>query len=68
MPMYKTDRELAEMLRAKLAKQTQRAWADNAGISPAYLSDFLAGRRGPGPALLRALGFESTAYYRKAEK
>lgn len=47
--------------------ESQAYWARAAGISPQYLSDFLAERRGPGPAILKAIGYEPTPYYRKAD-
>lgn len=66
---YRTDRELAAMIKAQIDRHipgTQAAWAKQAGISQAYLSDFLQGKRGAGPAILKAIGFEPTPFYRKA--
>ena len=66
MAIYKTDRELAEMVKGQIGyRKTQRRWAKDAGISASYLSDFLQGNRGAGPAILKALGFENEPYYRK---
>lgn len=44
-------------------REAARQW----GCSPAYLSDVLNGRRGPGPAVLDPLGFERvvTVTFRK---
>lgn len=68
MATYRSDRELADLVKAQIGyRKTQRDWAKKAGISPAYLSDFLQGKRGPGPAILRALGFDPTPYYRKSK-
>lgn len=52
----------------KLCKgRTQAAVARELGISPAYLCDILAGRREPGPSVLKALGLErKISYERKA--
>jgi hypothetical protein len=69
MAIYRNDRELAEQVRASIGHNgTQKQWAEDIGISTAYLSDFLNGNRGAGPAILKALGYEATPYYRKAEK
>ena len=35
-------------------RKAARAW----GVSPAYLSDVLNGRRAPGPAILKPLGYK----------
>jgi hypothetical protein len=35
-------------------REAARQW----GCSPAYLSDVLNGRRGPGPAVLKPIGYE----------
>lgn len=67
MATYRSERDLADMIKDQLGdRKTQKEWAKKAGISPAYLSDFLQGRRGAGPAILKALGFEPTPFYRKA--
>jgi hypothetical protein len=66
---YRTDRELAAEIRSRLNDQTsQRELAQEFKISPAYLCDFLKGKRGAGPAILAALGYETTPFYRKAER
>jgi hypothetical protein len=68
MATYKDDQDLRDIVRAAIGQNgTQKAWADEAGISQAYLSDFLKGSRGAGPTILKAIGFEPTPYYRKAE-
>jgi lambda repressor-like predicted transcriptional regulator len=48
-------------VRAKVEAEVQRAGSMRAlarewGMSVSYLSDFLAGRRGPGPQILDPLG------------
>ena len=46
---------------------SMRALAREWGMSPAYLGDFLNGRRGPGPQILKPLGLVQvvTIEYRK---
>ena len=67
MAIYRTEQDLVDMIRDQIGdRKTQKEWAKKAGISPAYLSDFLQGRRGAGPAILKALGFDPTPFYRKA--
>jgi transcriptional regulator with XRE-family HTH domain len=59
----------AEVLRQIEAEGiTQAQWAKRAKISAAYLTDFLKGRRGPGPKILKCAGFEIEPQYRKARK
>jgi len=41
--------DVREMVLEKLEETTQRALADEWGISAAYLNDYLHFRRGPGP-------------------
>jgi DNA-binding transcriptional regulator YdaS (Cro superfamily) len=48
----------------KQAAPNQAAWARSHGISPAYVSDVINGRREPGPAILDALGIERVVTYR----
>ena len=44
----------------------QRAWAQHAGVSPAWVNSILRQHRKPGPAVLRALGLRHVSYYTKA--
>lgn len=68
MATYLTETELVDLLRTQIGENgTQKQWAYQAGISEAYVSDFLQERRRAGPAILRALGFDATPYYRKAK-
>ena len=47
----------------------QKVWARANGISTAYVSDVLNGRREPGDGILRPLGLEKVVTYRrKAQK
>ena len=51
-------------IRRKSAEHgSQRAFAKSIGVSPAYLSDVLKGRREPGPKILDALGITRRATY-----
>lgn len=45
----------------------QAAWAAQHGIAPPYVSDTLAGRRDPGPAILAALGLRKVVLYEPTE-
>ena len=53
------------VLRKQIGSDTQRKYAREWGISDAYLSDVLAGRREPGEKILTALGYERNVSYRK---
>lgn len=60
------DRVLA-LLRAECEKAgSQSAFAKLHGLSHAYVSDTLSGRRDPSKAILDALGLEAVVTYRKA--
>jgi len=45
------------------AKPTQAAWAKANGVSPAYVSDVIQGRREPGEKILKALGLKRVVSY-----
>lgn len=58
-----------EQLKAKVRDgiykaESQAAFAEMAGISPQYLTDYLRGRREAGPALLKYFGLEKVVTYR----
>jgi transcriptional regulator with XRE-family HTH domain len=59
----------ADMVRSRIRDKieamgiTQSAYAEMCGYSQAYLSDFLNGLRGPGPAILKAEGLKAVTYY-----
>ena len=60
-----TSAQIRKRLRAlAAARGSQRALAATMSVTPSYLSDVLAGRREPGPAILTYLGLER-AYQRK---
>lgn len=61
--------EVLEILRVACDKAGgQAAWAENASVSPAYVSDVLNRRRAPGDSILRALGLEMEMVYRRSAK
>lgn len=64
-----TVEEVRERLRARIDKAGgHTAFARENRVSPVYVHDALAGRRAPGPAILRALGLTKTTSveYREA--
>ena len=61
-----------EQVRTLLRKRCAAAgsmttWAGENGVSIAYVSDILAGRREPGESVLTALGLERVISYRKKD-
>ena len=63
---------MLDQVRALLRREcdkagNQAAWAKAHGVSPAYVSDVLVGRREPGDAILRALGLERVVTYRRTK-
>lgn len=46
---------------------SQQDWALRNGISPQYLSDFMTGKKAPGPLILAALGLKRVVYYEAAD-
>lgn len=54
---------LAALAQSVAAGGNQLSWCKQNGISPAYLSDVLSGRRDPGPKILDALGLEPVTLY-----
>lgn len=56
--------DLVALLRRRAKRAgSQQALAEMLGVTPAYLSDVLAGRRAPGPKLLQALGLRRQVAY-----
>lgn len=47
-----TSSDVIALLRKQQGKRRQKDFAEQIGISPAYLSDVYQGRRDPGPAVL----------------
>ena len=59
---------IAELRNAVAWAGSQKQWADDHGISYAYVNDVLLGRREPGEKMLDALGLvKVVTYQRKPE-
>lgn len=63
--LHETAQILHELDQACKAIGSRSAWAEENGLSPAYVSDVLNGRRDPSRAILTALGYERVMMYRK---
>jgi hypothetical protein len=70
MPM--TEQDVVTLVQAEATRLgSMRALAREWGISPAYVSDLLQGRRAPGPKILGPLGLRAVrtlAYERTPRK
>jgi DNA-binding transcriptional regulator YdaS (Cro superfamily) len=65
----KLEKVVALLVRECRKAGSQKAWADRHGLSGAFVSDAIHGRREPGPTLLDALGLErAPAEYRRKRK
>jgi len=60
-----TEDEVLKLLHKRLRNKTQKALAEELGVSAPYLGDVLAGKRQPGPSLLRSLRLKREFVYRK---
>lgn len=56
--------DVVMLLRRETEKTGQKAWAERAGVSPAYVNDVLHLRREPGKSICDALGLERIVKYR----
>ena len=67
---YYTEAEIVNGLSQVLRLKKQTDVARELGITPSYLGDVIAGRRGIGPKIASALGFVKQAdrYVRKAKE
>lgn len=64
-----TENELRKLLRQSVDRAgSQAAWAEANNVSCPYVCDVLKGRRGPGEAILIALGMEKIVSYRRVTK
>lgn len=52
----------------RAVRGNQSAWAAQHGISAAYVSDVLNGRRVPGDKITRALGLEKALLWRRPSR
>jgi hypothetical protein len=63
-PLVEKPAVLAALAQSVAAGGNQLSWCKQNGVSPAYLSDVLSGRREPGPKILDVLGLEPVTVYR----
>lgn len=62
-------KQVRDILRRECEKAgSAKAWAQSAGLSGAYVSDVLNGRRDPAEAILSALGIERVVSYRRRKE
>lgn len=65
-PVFMTEREIVKIARTLISYDvTQGELARSAKVSQSYLSGVLSGKKGIGPALLTAFGFDPQPYYKK---
>lgn len=61
-----TEQQIIERLRKACEKAgSQRAWAERNGVSEAYVTDVLKGRRRPGNSIACRFGYEQVMMYRE---
>lgn len=66
MTTYHSDREIVAGLRSRIKYDFgQVDLAKELKVSKAYISELLAGKRGVGERVLKALGYSPTPHYRK---
>lgn len=69
MPKYVNNETIRTRVRGMITYETkQRAIAKELGVSDAYLSEFLGGRKDAGPKILQALGYDTEPFYREAAR
>lgn len=63
-----TEQDVIDRLRAAvLVAGSQKAYAEQAGVSQTYLSDVLTGNRAPGEKILTALNLEAIIMYQEKQ-
>lgn len=65
VPSLLTEDDVRAVVDAMLTTRTQRALADEIGVSAAYLNDYLHFRREPGAKLLDGLGLRRVPMYER---
>lgn len=61
-----TEQDVMDRLRAAVtAAGSQKAYAEQIGVSQSYLSDVLIGNRAPGEKILTALDLEAVVMYQE---
>lgn len=63
--VYPLSEVIEDIQQLVLSLSTQKAVARHLHISPQYLGDVLRGRREPGPALLKRLGWKKVVGYKQ---
>ena len=67
MGRFRSEDDVVADLRSRVTYEVgQNDIAAELGISQAAVSEVLAGKKGLGPKVLKALGYDPTPYYRKA--
>ena len=66
--VYSKKDVVAELEDLVFRLSTQKVLAQKIGISEAYLSDVIHGRREPGNKILSFLGYEKVVCYREVKK
>lgn len=61
--MFTKEKLLQRIEKEVAALGSQKAFADKIGITPAYLSDVLSGKREPGEKLLSRMGIHRVAMF-----
>jgi hypothetical protein len=62
---YASNEDLRRAVRGMIGYDTtQKSVATKFGVSNAYLSQFLAGKRDAGPKILDALGYDRAPFYK----
>ena len=65
---YRNDQYIAAELRGRINyATTQSEVAAELGVSTAYLSEVLAGKKNVGEKILKALGYDPQPYYRRGK-
>lgn len=61
--------DVRKMLRKACdAAGSQKAWAEQAGVTPQYVQDVLSARREPAERICAALGVERVTTYRRVRR
>lgn len=70
MPQFLNRTEIVAKVKSEMAakKLNQKQMAERLGVSEGYFSDFVKEKRGVGPSLLTALGYDLTPHYRRAKQ
>lgn len=58
-----TEAQIRQRILTIMGRSTQKEMASVMHVSPQYLSDFLRGKREPGPAILKCFGLRKEIQY-----